>query len=118
MNSPPLEVWFAGSLPGGKVSAAVSIGPGAAALTSVRGGAGCAGAVVGASAAAPVSAAPLRNVRRSVRGRSLLMMPPSPRPSRASRLYFDGTIARGGAGDKLQIRNRGYAHAARSEERR
>src|ERR1051326_7309368 len=70
MNSPPLEDWFTGSVPGGKVSAALSFGPGAAALRSARGGAGCAGAVVGASAAAPVSAAPLRNLRRSVRGRS------------------------------------------------
>src|SRR5262245_24085073 len=71
MNSPPLEVWFTGSLPGGRVSAATSFGPGAAALRSVRGGAGgtaCAGA--GARAAA-VSAAPLRNLRRSARGRSL-----------------------------------------------
>src|SRR5689334_1975242 len=72
MNSPPLEVWFTGSLPGGRVSAAVSFGPGAAALRSGRGGAGCAGAAVGARAAAPVSAAPLRNLRRSARGRSLV----------------------------------------------
>src|SRR5262249_38948176 len=38
MNSPPLEAWFTGSLPGGSVSAATSFGPGTAALRSPRGG--------------------------------------------------------------------------------
>src|SRR5205809_6874936 len=71
MNSPPLEVWVTGSLGGGVVSAANSFGPGTAAVSGARSAATWAlAATVGVTAAAPASAAPLRKLRRAVRGRS------------------------------------------------
>ena len=56
MKSPPLEVWFTGSALGAVVSAAISLGPGAAALRSARGGAAC--AVAASSEPDPAKSAP------------------------------------------------------------
>src|ERR1700676_2958273 len=68
MKSPPLEVCVTGSFEGASVSAATSLGPGAAALRSGRGAATCALAAEGASAAAPTKLAPLRKLRRATSG--------------------------------------------------
>src|SRR5205814_6368808 len=74
MNSPPLEVWFTGSLGGAVVSTAMSFGPGTAAFRGGRGAAVWAFAAAGVSAAAPVSAAPLRKLRRLETERSSVFL--------------------------------------------
>src|SRR5262249_46214681 len=71
MNSPPLDVCVTGSCAGGMVSAAVSCGPGTAALRSGRGAAArVSAASAGVNAAAPTRVAPLRKLRRPATGRS------------------------------------------------
>src|SRR5207302_6061693 len=68
MKSPPLEVCVAGSFDGARVSAAICLGPGTAALRLGRGAATCALAATGVSAAAPTRLAPLRKLRRATSG--------------------------------------------------
>src|SRR5262249_20570232 len=69
MKSPPLEVWFTGSLVGASVSTAICRGPGTAALRLGLGAGACALAAPGVSAAAPTRPAPLRKLRRSELGK-------------------------------------------------
>src|SRR5215469_9149160 len=70
MKSPPLVVWLTGSFDGGIVSAAASLGPGAAAFLLPLGGSDACvlAATGGARAAAPATVAPLRKLRRPASG--------------------------------------------------